>query len=125
MIGGRAGTAVRLTVACLAVVTLVIAGQGAYQATRTGTHLLDSPTRSREQQQYELLRDDLATKIRSGSRIYIADASAIGAAGDQRMAEFATMNGIVVVGKGQPADYVVWVQPDQDGFYRVFHRRAG
>lgn len=134
---GRGRTAAKLlgrtVVTLFAVTTLVLSGVGAYRATVTGAPLaarhVDPDKTSTDAnrvllQQYELLRAEMAAMVPRGSRMYLGDASCA-MWGEQRLAEFAALNGIVLVEDVQHAEYIVELGNPQGNFFHLIVTKNG
>lgn len=111
----RAAIPAAAGVVALALAALVLAGRGAHQATTRGITAFASPAvaESRQVASYESVRRQLRSQVPPGARVYV-DRS-VGWAWDQRIPEFATLEGIYVVADAAGAGYRLSIAPGPDG----------
>lgn len=105
-------TVVRVVVALVGVACLLLAAQGAVQATIRGVALANDReydlTARRHQVDYEKLWREFVAQVPPGSRISLTPGQPDKALWHQRLSEFAALNRCVVV-RGSKRDYVVSV----------------
>ena len=112
-IGRPVDLAVRVIVVIVALVSVTLAAHGAYRSTLIGAGLFDSTRTGDEaiaqqnQYGYETIRRQLAASVPAGSKVYYLDPTG---EWQQRIVEFATMYGIVVVDTQAEANYRLLVQ---------------
>lgn len=99
-------------VVVLALVVLVLAGTGAYNATLSGVEVAQDPSQAASleltRSQIEVLRSQFVAQVPAGSRVFI-DPKKVDVEFQQRLAEFAAIKGVYVVADIRQADYNIFV----------------